>query len=398
MTDSSSRRISYDCRHFLGDRPCYWHKRHGLICECEHYGRIARELLIIKLDAMGDVLRTTCLLPVIKKAWPDHRISWITLPACVSLLQNNPYVDEVIPYGPDAILFLCTRKFHRVISLDAGRISAAMAALARSDQKIGFILQEGGWVTSTNAAAEHWLRMGIFDDIKRLNTRTYQEVMCSILGLPTHGLKYILRLTDEERKGAHVRLARARIDSDGKLIGIHTGGGGRWRLKQWHEKGFVELIRRLVAERGLQVILFGGPLEKETNERIIAEAGVPLFDAGCDNEVRHFAALVQHCSVMLSGDSLAMHVALAVGTRVAVIFGPTSAAEIELFDMGEKVFPKLDCLACYKQDCNFAPNCMDSITVDMVEQAVLRQLGRVQAAESVAEGEPIAPALVDRGR
>lgn len=77
---------------------------------------------------------------------------------------------------------------------------------------------------------------------------------------------------------------------------------------------------------------------------------------------------------MLSADSLAMHVALAVGSRAVVYFGPTSHAEIELFGRGEKVIPDLDCLVCYKQDCDFVPTCMDAISVEMIKQAVLRQL------------------------
>jgi heptosyltransferase-2 len=69
-----------------------------------------------------------------------------------------------------------------------------------------------------------------------------------------------------------------------------------------------------------------------------------------------------------------MHVALAMGRRVVVLFGPTSHTEIELFGRGEKVIADLSCLACYKQECDFVPNCMDGISVDMVQQAILRQL------------------------
>ena len=76
--------------------------------------------------------------------------------------------------------------------------------------------------------------------------------------------------------------------------------------------------------------------------------------------------------------SIAMHVALAVGSRVVVLFGPTSSAEIELFGCGGKVVPDMDCLVCYKQECDFVPNCMDLIAVDAVEAAVVRQLRSVR--------------------
>jgi ADP-heptose:LPS heptosyltransferase len=372
----TKRNVAYDCRFFLGDRPCIWHKREKVICRCGYYSPHGKRILVIKLDAVGDVLRTTCILPVLKKHWPDCAITWITHPASVPLLQNNPYIEEVLSSGPDALLQLAVRKFDIVIALDAGRTCAALAALARAGEKIGFLLHEGGFVTATNPAAEDWLRMGVFDDLKAANKRTYQEIMCSILGLPADGMGYVLELTDKEITAARSRLEGMGIDCNKPIVGIHTGGGGRWRFKQWNESGFRALIPQLVNEAGdgLQVLLFGGQLEREVNRAIIEELDTTLFDAGCDNGLREFAALVKHCTVVLSGDSLAMHVALAVGARVVVLFGPTSHAEIELFGHGEKVVPDLDCLVCYKQDCDFVPNCMDSISVDAVKQALLRQL------------------------
>ena len=82
----------------------------------------------------------------------------------------------------------------------------------------------------------------------------------------------------------------------------------------------------------------------------------------------------------VTGDTLAMHLALALEKRTVVLFGPTSAAEIELYGLGEKVVPDMTCLSCYKNSCDFVPNCMDLITTDMVESALLRQLSMVRMA------------------
>jgi heptosyltransferase-2 len=70
-----------------------------------------------------------------------------------------------------------------------------------------------------------------------------------------------------------------------------------------------------------------------------------------------------------------MHLAIAQKRRMVVVFGPTSAAEIDLYGLGEKVVPDMSCLTCYKSSCDFVPNCMDLISTDMVERAVIRQLG-----------------------
>jgi len=376
MNDLKNRLISYDCRFYAGDRPCIWHKQEGLLCKCRQYEPTKETLLIIKLDAIGDVLRTTCLLPVIAKAWTGIKISWITRPESVPLLENNPYIAEVIPYGMDAFVHLSSRTFDRVVNLDAGKTSAGMAALASAGHKTGYVMHEAGYVTGTNQAAEEWLRMGVFDDLKKVNKRSYQDIMCSILGLPADGMEYVLKLTDAELKNADDHLKKIGIALNKHIIGIHTGGGGRWRLKQWKEESFIQLISELAADphTDAQILLFGGPLEAELNKRIAKSVNGTVFDAGSDNALRHFASLVKQCSVILSADSLAMHIALATGRRTVVLFGPTSSSEIELFGLGEKIIAPLECVSCYKKECDIIPNCMDSLSVEVVKKAVLRQL------------------------
>lgn len=384
VMNTVDRTISYDCRYFLGDRPCIWHKRLGVVCACEHYAPLKGSLLIIKLGAMGDVLRTTCLLPAMAQAWPDMRLSWITRSESLPLLEHNPYVSEGVSYGTEALLHVLSHPFDRVINLDASQDAAALMAMVRAKEKMGYTLHDGGYVVPTHAAAEEWLRMGVFDDLKRANQRTYQEIMCAILGLPSAGLHYVLDLTERETQAGQHHLSALGLRLDKPPVGIHTGGGGRWRLKQWHEERFIVLIQKLAHELGpnAPIVLFGGPLEREMNRRIMAAVNVPLYDAGCDNDVRHFAALIKCCAVVLSGDTLAMHIALAMRRRVVVVFGPTSHTEIELFGLGEKMIPHLDCLSCYKQECDFVPNCMEAISVDMVQHAMLRQLAVATALTS----------------
>src|SRR5215470_12641112 len=122
------REIAWDCRFFLGDRPCVWHKRTAVLCTCAHYEPVEERILIVKLDAMGDVLRSTALLPPLAAAHPRAAITWITRKESVPLLERNPYVAEVLELGPEVAVHLQTRVFDRVINLDASKISAALAS------------------------------------------------------------------------------------------------------------------------------------------------------------------------------------------------------------------------------------------------------------------------------
>jgi heptosyltransferase-2 len=369
--------IEPECRHFLGDRPCTWHKQEGVKCRCSYYERIDERMLIIKLDAMGDVLRTTCLLPGMAERWPHAGIAWITRRESVPMLEGNPYLAEVIEYGPDALLALGTRRFDRVINLDAGKVSAGLASLAKAKQKIGYVLNEKGFVEATGPEAEAWLRMGLFDDLKAANRQTYQERMCSIVGVNPRGMKYVFELSDPEKERGRHHLQGLGVLPGKSLLGIHTGAGSRWPLKQLPEEKMVRLIRELLDEQGdeIQIVLLGGPEEAGINQRIKKHFGGEIFDAGSHHGIRHYAAIVSRCSLVLSGDTLAMHVALAMGRKVVALFGPTSPWEIELFGMGEKIVPGLECVACYRRACERSPNCMDEIPTEAIKEAIIRHLG-----------------------
>lgn len=369
-----SREVAADCRYFLGDRPCIWHKREGLLCTCERFDPVGEQILLIKLDAMGDVLRTTALLPPLAKAHPRAALTWITRPESKPLLENNPYLAEVVSYGTDSLIHLLARSFDRVINLDAGKLSAGLATAARAPCKDGFLLHEKGHVVATNEAAQRWLEMGVFDDLKRANTRTYQSIMAEILDLPSTGHRYILELKGKEHEEARTHLQSLGLNLSRPIVGLNTGAGGRWPLKQWRLDGYQELIERLHEESEVQLLLLGGKAERDRHEWLKKHVPVPMFDAGNDNDLRRFAALTAQCAVVVTGDTLAMHIALATERRVVVLFGPTSAAEIELYGLGEKVVPDMDCLVCYKQSCDYVSTCMDQISVDMVAEAVKRQL------------------------
>ncbi len=89
--------LKIDCSFFKGDRPCDFNKNEGIVCDdCSHYKPISYKILIVKLDAIGDVLRTTSILKPIKKKYPDSYITWCTRESSKQLFSNNRLVDEII--------------------------------------------------------------------------------------------------------------------------------------------------------------------------------------------------------------------------------------------------------------------------------------------------------------
>jgi len=79
--------------------------------------------------------------------------------------------------------------------------------------------------------------------------------------------------------------------------------------------------------------------------------------------------------VVVTGDTLAMHLAVALGKKAVVLFGPTSHTEIELYNRGEKIYSDMDCLVCYRQRCDKSPDCMEKIAADRVFKTIKKLVG-----------------------
>lgn len=367
--------LHLDCRHFRGDRPCRPHKQHGVECPgCPHYDPLRTRALIVKLAAAGDVLRSTSILPALHAAYPGLHVSWITAAGAVPLLERNRWIDRVIPFRGALPVELAAERFDLVINLDAAPDSCALATAARGERRKGFGLDERGRPVPLHPEAEGWYAMGLSDALKKANQRSYPEIMLGILGLAGPAAPPQLELAPEELAAGRAFYERAELRGR-RVVGLNTGAGGRWEHKKWTFEGYAELIRRLLAE-GHGVVLLGGPEEAERNRRLRELSPPGVVDAGTENSLRHFAAIVDGLEVMVTGDTLAMHIAMARAVELVVLFGPTSLPEIEVFGRGEKLASDLPCLCCYLSTCDVRPHCMESIPVDAVHGAVARALGR----------------------
>jgi heptosyltransferase-2 len=374
--------LKHDCIHFPGDRPCKFNKLEGRICtDCNDYvkyepAKKGFRVLIIKLDALGDVLRTTSILPAVKKMWPQSSITWVTKSNSVPVFKNIEMVDEVIVFEDTVeILKIAQQYFDVVIHPDASPQSASLATLVGSYWKHGFVTDINGKVIPADDKAEEWFEMGAFDHLKKANTKTYQQVIHEIAGFPYKKGEIQLKLDDEELKLKQNFINKHSLGETKYLLGINVGASGRWQLKQWRMDGFVELIRYLYGiVPGLDILLYGGREEVERISELTAQFP-QLISTGTDNDLRTFFALLDIPQVVISGDTMALHAATALRKKVICLFGPTSYNEIEDYGRITKIYPQMDCLVCYKPTCDFKPNCMELISTQMVLDAVLSAFG-----------------------
>lgn len=327
-------------------------------------------VLLIKTGALGDVLRTTSVLAgLMERYGPGLELEWLTAVGARPLLDGlageagpihalyavNPKdAEEIAELGAE----LAERGFDRVLSFDDEPPLCALATRVAGGAEhveskvLGAYMAADGQRAYTPSSGA-WFDMGLLsvhgkqkaDQLKIENQRSHPEIYAEMLGISMGEPQLVL--PEELLAKSRERLDAAQAEgARGLRVGLNTGAGGRWPSKALPEGRVVELAqeldRRLASESaGAPLfVLLGGPEERERNARLAAglqAAGLGLFEPGCDNSLLEFAALVDGLDLMVTSDSLALHMATARQIPTVAFFAPTSAAEIELYGRGVKV-------------------------------------------------------------
>lgn len=373
MKNTSTNEYKLDCRHLIQQLPCQYHKKSERTCSaCEYYDPVKTNILVIKLGAMGDVLRTTTILPALKKKYPLSRIIWVTQTDSYELLLPNPYIDKVlVNERPETLPLLLAEEYDMAINLDIDHQSSALLKLCRAHKKLGYILDEHGGIRPVSSEATEWFEMSIDDRLKKANKKTYQEHIFYICQLPYNKERPLLALTDAMKAFAQATRQQYHLSDEDIIVGIHTGAGNRWENKKWTLEGYNSLIDKLLeGSPRFKLILLGGDTEQGRNEQIRQKFPERVYNINTQNNLPGLIGLISISRVVVCGDTLPLHIATALKVPIVAIFGPTSHQEIELYDLGSKIIPPIDCLCCYQPQCEREPNCMRLVDPTLVVKSV----------------------------
>ncbi|MBI5154905.1 glycosyltransferase family 9 protein [Candidatus Poribacteria bacterium] len=373
--------IRADCRYYTGYKPCH---RHDGCPGCDRFEPRGTEILIIKLGAMGDVLRTKSLLTGLKRAHPASWITWLTH-AGSEPLARDPNVNQVLPLTAEGLLALEGRRFDVLLCLDKDAAALALSRRVSARHRFGYAPTDHNTVTVWNEGAAYALQLGLSDDLKyRGNTLSHMEILYRMAELEYQGDEYGLLVTEAARESADRVLRRCGIAAGSPIVGINTGCGPVFETKGWTVDGFSGLIEGLAARTDASLLLLGGPREAALHAELMARsgrlAGSRLFDSGTGNSLEVFFALVERTDAVVTADTLALHAAIALRKHVVAFFGPTCEQEVDLFGRGEKIVTDFACSPCYLKRCDVRPSCMMAMTVETVEAAARRVLAASLAA------------------
>jgi ADP-heptose:LPS heptosyltransferase len=367
------KRISVpDCKRFTGYKPCFPDTQ--CYRECVDPQPIGKKILIVNLDAMGNVLVTTSILPAIKRKYSKSHISWITLHSTAPLLKHILLLDRVYVWEPESWMVLQHMTFDVAMNVDKSQRSGAFMMTLKAKEKLGFGIDKNGVIIPLNREAEESYILGLDDHLKfHLNQKTVPRLECEQFKLKFRRDEYTVTLSPEEIAFCDRYKTSVGIAPGDVVVGLNTGCSELYPNKKMTIEQHVRLVDMLAGISRLKIVLVGGPEDTQRNAEIVRRVGEKVISTPTTEGVRRGLCYVNICDVVISGDSFGMHMAIGLKKHVIVWFGVSCHQEIDVFERGLKLVPHgLDCSPCWKRECPYNLECIQMISLEAMVMEVER--------------------------
>jgi ADP-heptose:LPS heptosyltransferase len=334
----------------------------------------ARAVLVVRLGALGDVVRTRFAFPGLRELYPRARIGWLVEDRAAPGLEGIVGLDELLrvprshlsarrPREAAARLRALARElrehsydlavdFHSILK------SALLARASGAPVRVGYgapFAREGAGPLYTHRARVTPRHLSRFER---------NAALVEFLGGAVPGGPPPLALP-AELPAELAALPR------GRMV-IHPGTSEATRYKRWAPEGYGEVARRLREATGVESLVTWGRVEGEraAAEAVVAASGGAARLAPPTRGVGELLALLERGRLFLGSDSGPMHLASLAGLPVVALFGPTDPVENRPFPGGPQRVLRVDvgCNPC-REGCP-ARTCMAALGAEPVLEAV----------------------------
>lgn len=326
-------------------------------------------ILLVKLSSLGDVIHALPTLEALREAHPRGHFTWLVEAAAAPLLMGHPALDEVFAVprvrlgqqlrGEDLrtlarfVRRVRAQDFDLVLDLQGLLKSALWVALARSPRKVGYNgTREGSYLVLTERVPPY--NPDAHAVWRYLNLAHY-------LGAAPAPPRF--------RLGPAVPGASQILPDLGSRPVAVLHPGARWSSKLWPAAAWARLADWLSREKGCAVVLTGSGADRELAGAILAQTTSPVLNLAGGTTLAELAAILNKATLTVTSDTGPMHLAAALGTPVAALFGPTAPWRTGPFGLGHQVVRLgLDCSPCFKRRCP-EPRCLTELPLAAVQAA-----------------------------
>ncbi|MBU4276685.1 MAG: lipopolysaccharide heptosyltransferase I [Proteobacteria bacterium] len=335
------------------------------------------KVLIVKLSALGDVVQSLPVAMAIRRQVPQARIDWLVERPSAGLLQGHPALDRVLVSPRHQVAEasgfslspltgfgreLRSERYDAVVDLQGLMKSAICVGLSRGSRKIGW---RGGKEPLAALAYNH--KLAPFDPNRPALERYLDMLEPLGLELPA---QIEFGLTPQPEELAAARSLLPWEDDSRPMVVLHPVA--KWDSKLWPLAHWVELAR-LLGEQGVRLVVSGSRDDQAIGRLIARRSGVrELVDLTGRTGLKELAALLSVADAVVCTDTGVMHLAAAMGTKVAALFGPTAPWRTGPSGAGHEILRAgLDCSPCFERFCGDL-KCMEQISPAQAAKAALK--------------------------
>lgn len=321
-------------------------------------------IAIVRLSALGDIVHTLPAFQALRRARPQARISWIAEPAGAALLALVPGIDEVVvldlksPRGAAARLaallaFLRRRRGSFDVLLDfQGLIKSALLGFLLGGRRLGF---SRGNAREPLAALFYSRRAAPFPEERHVIFKNLH--LLSLLGIAAAGVEYPRRDWPPSPRLA-AWMEREGLDGGWTVLNV----GGNWSSKLLSAEQWRAVAAGLGPEQA-PVLLWGNEREQQVAREVARASGARLAPF---LEFADLVAFIARARRVVSGDTLALHLADMVGTPSLGVFGPSSPERNgSLLPASRALCHRQPCGFCYRRSCD-TMTCLRSIAAEEI--------------------------------
>ncbi|WP_298704502.1 glycosyltransferase family 9 protein [uncultured Veillonella sp.] len=282
-----------------------------------------KNILIIKMSSLGDVIHALPTLYAIRKNWPQAKITWAVHEQFSAVLPGMPWIDEVIYIDKKKLKsfsYLRTlrrqlhdHQFDMCLDLQCLAKSAIVAFLSGAKEKYGYWeLREGSKLVNKALVGPNQYGHVI---------ERYLDTV-RVLGGTVDSIEFPMRRSSEAAATVGNKLKEYSIDL--KAPYIVMAPGARWAVKEWPVEQFAALVDALTP-MDLPIVLVGAASDESKGKAIKELATNPkLVDFIGHTSLLELIELIGHSALYISADTGPLHMANALKVPLIALFGPTA--------------------------------------------------------------------------
>ncbi|MDD4878944.1 MAG: glycosyltransferase family 9 protein [Candidatus Omnitrophica bacterium] len=279
-----------------------------------------RRILLVRTDRIGELLLTTPAFASMRASFPEAKITLAVKASSSPVVEGNPCIDSIIKLDPGCeldslakrlrfIRFLRRSGFDMAVIFNPSKFFNVAAFLAGIPARVGYDRKLGFLLTR------------VIKDEKYLCEKhevEYNLDLAKAAGAGTLSKRLCFPLAGSDERAAEEILSQNGL-AGGGFVAVHPGTSNPEKL--WPAGNFARVCDKMIDAYGVKAVLVGGEDERNAAAEVKAKMRNTAVDLTGRLALKEFGAFLKRSALLLSCDSGPVHIASAVGSPVAALFG-----------------------------------------------------------------------------